>query len=309
MKMPKKSLLFWGGIALFWSVVILLLMVEEIRTFVIAVGMRAVLFAKKHMVVLITGFFLVKGKFVLALFMKKLALLSATGLGKRYLIEKVLTQQFKIHFLDHITGDVKRLLTYIKRNFKSFPLVKQIIAGFVFIGSLGFVGKFLGGVLAMKVFIAKIWSFLLALSLKVGTSILYFFTDYLWGSWFAPIVEIVIFNWLLEFMEKIPFLKPFMLKLYALFTRLFGWMERYLEIVLHLPVKRLAKYLRGKVKQHIHAFIGSKRLSMQRVLVEKRVKHPSPYQRLAQRAKTKRTRRRGYQSAHKKLQEKRKRRR
>lgn len=164
----NKHILVWAFTFLL-VVIIVLFSIEESRTFIIALGLRVFFFAKKNIIMLLAAFFLVKGKFILALFLKKIALLSVTGLGKRYLIEKVITHNLKIHFLDGISNDIKRLLAYIKENFQDFPLVKQIIAGFVFIGSLGFVGKFMGGMLAMKVFIAKFWSFLLALFLKVGT--------------------------------------------------------------------------------------------------------------------------------------------
>ena len=177
--------------------VIVLFSIEESRAFVLSPVHSVFYFLKENLFTLLTAFFLVKGKFVLMLFLKKIALLSATGLGKRYVIEKVITHNFKIHFLDHITADIKHLSVYIKDNFRNFPIAKQIIAVFVFLGSLGFVGKFMGGMLAMKVFIAKFWSFVLVIFLKAGTAIVYFFTDYLWGSWIAPIVEVVIFTWIL----------------------------------------------------------------------------------------------------------------
>ena len=154
----KKRIFLWVFPLVLISI-ILLFSIEESRTFIIAFMLRVFLFIKKHLVMIVSAFFLVKGKFILMLFLKKIALLSATGLGKRYLVEKVITHNLKIHFLDDISSDIKRLLVYIKNNFQDFPLVKQIIAGFVFLSSLGFVGKFMGGMLAMKVFIAKFWSF------------------------------------------------------------------------------------------------------------------------------------------------------
>ncbi len=239
--------------------IIVVFSIEESRTFVLTPAHSLFYFLKENLFALLAAFFLVKGKFVLTLFLKKIALLSATGLGKRYVIEKVITHHFKIHFFDHITEDMKRLVDYVKKNFKNFPLVKQIIAVFAFIGSLGFVGKFMGGMLAMKVFLAKFWSVLLALSLKVGTGIIYFFTDYLWGSWIAPIVEIVIFTWILSWMEKVPFLAKGLRKIYAFFITLFKWMEFFLEKVFHIPVKGFLQWLAKKIQKSIYYFIGYER--------------------------------------------------
>ncbi|MEA1953531.1 MAG: hypothetical protein U9O24_04015 [Campylobacterota bacterium] len=241
--------------------IVALFVVEESRTFIVALILRVVVFVKSNVIALLSAFFLVKGKFILTLFLKKIAFLSATGLGKRYFIEKVINHNLKVHFLDHINDDLKRLIEYIKNNFTSFPILKQIIAIFAFLGSLGFVGKFMGSMLAMKVFIAKIWSFLLAIFLKVGTALVYFFTDYLWGSWIAPIVEIVIFSWLLEWMEKIPLFKRGLSYIYQLFISAFQWTEYYLEKLFHLPVRRFFKYLTTKSKKLIYKFIGYKRVS------------------------------------------------
>ncbi|WP_309496710.1 hypothetical protein [Sulfurovum sp.] len=282
--------------------------VEESRTFVLRPVHSLFYFLKENLFTLLTAFFLVKGKFVLTLFLKKIALLSATGLGKRYVIEKVLTHNFKIHFLDHITDDIKRLIAYVKKNFKNFPIVKQIIAVFVFLSSLGFIGKFMGGMLAMKVFIAKFWSFLLAIFLKVGTAIIYFFTDYLWGSWIAPIVEVVIFTWILSWMEKVPFLAKSLTKISTVFSTFFSWVAIFLEKVFHLPVKRFLKWLVKKIQKSIYRFIGYQKVSRWKRLKQNRILTPNAHTRLLNErkgrvAKKKETR---YLSSHAQLLEKRK---
>ena len=243
---------------------------EESRAFVVALFFRIVFFIKKNLFALLAAFFLVKGKFILTLFLKKLALLSATGLGKRYVVEKVVMGNVKTHFLDHLTNDIRRLVQHAKKNFKNFPLSKKIITVFAFLGSLGFIGKFMGGMLAVKVFIAKVWSFLLAIFLKVGTAVTYFFTDYLWGSWLAPIVEVVIFTWLLSWMEKVPFLAKVLRKIYAFFVFWFGWMELYLEKVFHIPVKGFLKWLVKKIQNGIYHFIGYERVSAWKRLKQRR---------------------------------------
>jgi len=275
----KNRILTWV-LPLVLLAVIVVFSVEESRTFVLTPVHSTIYFLKENILTLLAAFFLVKGKFVLMLFLKKISLLSATGLGKRYVIEKVITHNFKIHFLDHITDDIKRLIVYSKKNFKNFPIVKQIIAVFAFLGSLGFVGKFMGGMLAMKVFIAKFWSFLLVIFLKAGTAIVYFFTDYLWGSWIAPIVEVVIFTWVLSWMEKVPFLAKSLAKISTFFSTFFKWVEFFLEKVFHIPVKRFLKWLSQKIQKSIYQFIGYQKVSPWKRLKQNRILTPNAHTRL-----------------------------
>jgi len=270
----NKRLWLWI-LPIIFVLLIVLFSIEESRTFIFALVVRIFFFVKKNILTLLAAFFLVKGKFILTLFIKKIALLSATGLSKRYLIEKVINKNLKIHFLDHIADDIKRLIVYTKENFKDFPILKQIIAGLAFLGSLGFVGKFMGGMLAMKVFVAKFWSFILAIVLKFSTAIVYFFTDYLWGSWVAPLVEIVIFTWLLEWMERIPFLKKYITKMYSFFLTLFEWFEDILEKIFHIPVKRFFKFLAKRIKKRIYQFIGYTKVSAWKRLQEVRELTPN----------------------------------
>lgn len=278
------------------------LILEDSRTWIINFISETFMFLKENILSILAAFFLVKGKFIAMVFLKKILFLSATGLGKRYLIEKVITHNLKIHFLDYITQDIKHLLAYIKKNFKDFPLVKQIIAGFVFLGSLGFVGKFMGGMLAMKVFIAKVWSFLLVMFLKMGTAIVYFFTDYLWSSWLGPIVEVVIFSWVLSWLEKVPYLKKLFTKIGTFFSGFMKKLDFLLEKIFHVPTKKFFKYLAKKIKKYIYKFIQYERLStwyrlrevrklipnQQKKLLEKRNNRPNSRARLYKKRKERR---------------------
>ena len=303
----KKRFLFLS--VLFFLVSIMILFNhDESRTFVVALFLRIVLFVKKNLFALLAAFFLVKGKFILKLFLKKLVLLSATGLGKRYVVEKVVMENIKIHFLDHLTHDIRRLVQHAKKNFKNFPLVKKIMTVFVFLGSLGFIGKFMGGMLALKVFVAKVWSFLLALFLKVGTAVTYFFTDYLWGSWLAPIVEVVIFTWLLSWMEKVPFLAKGLRNIYAFFVFWFGWIEYYLEKIFHIPVKGFLKWLVKKIQNGIYHFIGVERVSAWQRVKQRRTLKPNTYTQLIEKREKRmqENKARTYISSYEVLQEKRK---
>ena len=275
----NKHIFLWLIFILITGMV-LLFSIEESRMLFIDFIVGIFHFLKENILAILAAFFLVKGKFILTLFLKKIALLSVTGLGKRYVIEKIINHNVKIHFLDHIRDDIKRLVTFIKKNFKSFPLVKQIIAVFAFLGSLGFVGKFMGGMLAMKVFIAKFWSFLLVLFLKVGTAVVYFFTDYVWGSWIAPIVEVVIFTWLFSWIEKVPFLGKVLRKFYTFFVTLFEYVEYILEKVFHIPVKGFLRWLTKQIQYKIYKFIGYKPTSGWETLKQTRVLNPNKHTQL-----------------------------
>ncbi len=250
------------------------------------------LFVKENLIAIMAAFFLVKGKFILKIFLKKILFLSATGLGKRYLVERVFTYHFKIHFLNHIALDLKRLFEHIKKNFMRFPLTKKIIAGFVFLGSLGYVGKFMGTMLALKVFIAKVWSFLLAVVMKAGASILYFFTDYIWGSWLAPIIEVVIFSWLFTVLEKIPFLTNSIRWLYKTIRSLFTWFEETIGKLFHYPIRRSLQWLLKQTRFLIYRFIGYKRVPAYKQLRELRMFEPNRQQQLKQK-REKRKKKRG----------------
>jgi len=238
------------------------------------------LFIKQNIIAISTAFFLVKGKFVIKLFIRKIILLSATGLGKRYMVERVLTHNFKVHFLDHLKDDLRRLSEHVKENFKNFPLVKKVITVFAFLGSLGFVGKFMGSMLALKVFIAKVWSFLLVVFLKLFTVVFYFITKVVWGSWLAPIMEVVLFSWLLTFIGKVPFLKKGLNKIYTLLQYMFGWLARFMAKLLQRPLKKLLKWLIKNLKIAIYKFIGYERVSLFKRLKEDRALNPNSHTKL-----------------------------
>lgn len=299
--------LWWFIVPIVITILLVLFSIEESRTFILALVLRIFFFVKKNILALLAAFFLVKGKFILTLFLKKVALLSATGLSKRYLIEKVINKNLKIHFLDHIADDMKRLLVYTKENFKDFPIIKQIMTALAFLGSLGFVGKFMGGMLATKVFVAKFWSFILAIVLKFSTAIIYFFTDYLWGSWIAPIVEILIFSWLLEWLEKVPFLQKHIAKIYRFFLTLFEWFEDVLEKIFHIPVKRFFRFLAKRIKKRIYQFIGYTRVSAWKRLQEVRALTPNRHKVLLEkRRERKLEKKKSYISTYAQLKQKRK---
>jgi hypothetical protein len=111
--MGKRPVWFWLLTA-FVIVAGLTLEIKPLHDKVFGWFIEFYTFLKENIVAILAAFFLVKGKFILKIFLKKVLLLSVTGLGKRYLIERVFTYHFKIHFLNHITLDLKRLFDHIK---------------------------------------------------------------------------------------------------------------------------------------------------------------------------------------------------
>jgi hypothetical protein len=161
-----------------------------------------------------------------------------------------------------------------------FSLGRKIVAGFALLGSLGYVSKFMGTMIAFKVFVAKIWSFLLALVLKAANWFVYFFTDYIWGSWLGPIAEVVIFSWALSWLEKIPLLKRFFAWFYHLFKKVVAVFDFVMERLFHLPLRKGFRWLVGQTKRLIYKFIVYKRLSAYYQLQELRRFNPSFYEKL-----------------------------
>jgi len=276
----KKTGYLWFAALFLVAVLPALFVLEAPRNWILTLLSDTYLFIKASIIAILTAFFLIKGKFVIQLFLRKIILLSATGLGKRYMIERVLNHEIKVHFLDHMQEDFKKLIAHIKVNFRNFPLVKKIMTGFAFLGSLGFVGKFMGGMLALKVFIAKIWSFLLAIFLKLLSGFFYFVTKILWGSWLAPILEVVLFSWLLEWLEKVPFLKAGFHAIYQFFAYFFGWMEKLIAKLMKRPLRRFLKWMVKMMKIAIYKFIGYERVSRYKRLQEERERHMNAFEKI-----------------------------
>jgi hypothetical protein len=277
--MGKRPVWFW----LFTALVIIIGLIIEIKPLHDMVWgwvSEFYHFAKENIIAILAAFFLVKGKFVLKLFLKKVLFISATGLGKRYLIERVFTYHFKIHFFNHIKGDLERLFVHIKENFIRFPLTKKLIAAVAFIGSLGYVSKFMGVMLAFKVMLAKVWSFLLAVVLKTGGAVVYFFTDYIWGSWLAPIIEVVLFSWILEWLEKVPFLTSSIRWLFRTSFAIFRRFEAAVGNLFHHPVRKMFQWALKVTRSLIYRFIGYKRLPAYKQLRELRAFEPNKWQQL-----------------------------
>jgi len=276
-KSSNKGLYILLGIVV---VLIIPLFFEATRTFIIALLWRAFFFVKEHIVALFVSFFLIKGKFIWLMFLKKITILTTIGLGKRYITEKIILHNFKKHFLDHLKEEIDILKAYLTKTFRRSPVMKKVIAILAFIASLSYVTKFMGLFLALKVLLARMWSFLLALFLKIGTTTAYFFTDYLWNSFIAPLIEILIFSWLIELLEKIPTFKRWFAKIYQMFYSSFKSFEAFLERFLHIPIERFLSTVVRRIQKKVRRLADTQTHSIRDEILERRTNRANLHQKI-----------------------------
>ena len=287
----------------FIIIFLLLLNIEEIRTFIVAFIIRVFAFIERNIITMFISFIFVNGKFIWIIFLKRVAILSATGLGKRYLTERVFIHHLTINLLSPLKKDIKLLIRYTKRYFTKFTIVKKIVAIFIFLSSLSFIAKSMGIFLAIRVILAKIWSFLLAFVIKISSAFIYFFTDYIWNSWITPLIEIFIFSWFFSLMERVPLLNRFLKRIYSYFSDFFMVMERLLETIFHTPIRKIMAFLVRSIRYFIHKFIDVPHKSEFQKLQEVHRNSPNSHNRLKiRRAKRNMARRhKRYVSAFKRL--------
>ncbi|SHO81646.1 hypothetical protein MNB_SV-15-1192 [hydrothermal vent metagenome] len=256
------------------------LFIEKSRIFILGIFWRVLFFFKKHIISIFISFFLVKGKFIFILFLKKLTILTTMGLSKRYVTEKIFIHNLKKHFLRHLKEEQIILKKYITKSFQNSPIIQKILTVVAFLASLSFVTKFMGLFLALKVIIARIWSILLAIFLKIGATTAYFFTDYLWNSILAPLIELIIFTWFLELLEKIPTINRWLQSIYKLFLSSFQAVERVLEKTLHIPFKKFLAMLVRKIQLKVRKLEKSKIDSIREKIIDKRLINPNIHKRI-----------------------------
>jgi len=293
---------------LFGTIIILLLLlnIEEFRSFLIAFFIRVMAFIERNLITMVMSFLFVKGKFVWVIFLKKVALLSVTGLGKRYLTEKVFLHHLKVNLFNPLREDIRNLVDYTKKYFTQFSFVKKIIAIVIFLSSLSYIAKSMGIFLAIRVILAKIWSFLLAFVIKISSAFIYFFTDYIWDSWITPIIEIFVFTWFFSLMEKVPLLNRFLKRIYTYFQDVFRYIEGILEKLFHIPIRVVMRFLVKSIRALIRKFIDIPYKSPYKKLQYIHNNFPNSHLRLkAKRAKRAREKSKKYISIIKRLKSKR----
>jgi hypothetical protein len=138
----------------------------------------------------------------------------------------------------------------------------------------------MGKLLALKVLFAKIWSFLLAISLKVGSGVVYFVSEYLWAGWLAPLLDILIFSWVLKLLHAIPMLESGIEKIYSAIKWLVSLVDTIFALLFQKHIQNLFRWMLKKSKKAIYKFIGYKQVSAYKQLQELRAYNPSIYEQL-----------------------------
>lgn len=243
MGLGRFTIVFYS---LFFIVVISLVHILFPSIYEVFAGLvlRAYIFVKAKSWLAISGFFLVKGKFVLLAFLKKLALLLPIGLAKRFFIEKIFLKNFKEHYLDKLP--IKSILLYLKNRFITTGPIKKIVSIIILIASSYYVIKFFGFFLFFKILIAKVWSFLLFLIIKLTSFLTYFFGTYIWSSWLTPLIEIYLISWILKILEKNANIKKFLEKIYIKVNILSEIINYYTYLLFHKPLQKIFYILTKK---------------------------------------------------------------
>ena len=194
-------------------------------------------------------------KFFFMSFSSKLILL-IISLGKRYLIDNIIMSSINKNFLYHIKRSISKLLEHYIKLVKSFSLKKKIGIWAVAIGVpmiiispiLYFVGVLT--FILEKFFSANMWKAMLIWLIKVLTVLLTFFSS-IWDSWFAPIIEVILFTWILGLLEKIPFLGNLIKPIYKYFNTIVIKIQKFLNKYFHKNIKKGFGSAINKINYHV----------------------------------------------------------
>jgi len=194
-------------------------------------------------------------KFIFMSFSSKLLLL-VLSLGKRYLIDNVIMVTVNNNFLHHIKRPISKLSQHYLELIKDFSPKKKIAIWAAAIGIpmvilapvLYFVG--LLTFILEKLFSANMWKAMLIWIMKILTVFLTFFSN-IWDSWFAPIIEIVLFTWILGLLEKIPFLGKLIRPIYVYFNKIILRIQQFLNKHFHKNIKKGFGSALSKINYHV----------------------------------------------------------
>jgi len=199
--------------------------------------------------------------FLATLTIKKSLFLLTTGLIKRYIIDNIIVKHLNDNLLKHLIEPVKNLVFHIKDSYLELNLKNKVkstlllLLPAVVVGYLMYVFGFVG-MLINKIFSAQIWKNLLIFIIKIGTSLIVFFETHILNSWIMPIIEILMFTWLLEWLEKIPYFGGRIKKLYIYFRFLFVNLKWFIHRYVNRPIKRVLKNFINKVERKIDKIVG-----------------------------------------------------
>lgn len=162
-----------------------------------------------------------------------LTLLKVLALGiKRYFIDHVVSKNLKDHFFIHLKVPLKDWWKGVDIKGKMLFFIPASIISAIGVYVTGF--NQLLSALGIKALVIGFFKTLWIISGKV----FYFFTVYIWDSWFAPIIEIFILSWLLKLLEKIRFLHKFFSRIHQFNGKIFHYIGDKLDHFIHYPLQR-----------------------------------------------------------------------
>lgn len=200
--------------------------------------------------------------FFTSLTIKKFTILSIMGLGKRFIIDHVVVKFIYKYFIKDIKTPIKELFLYVYNDFRSFSLKKKIIGALSLflpatLVSYSLYSMNLFGLIFEKVFSANIWKIILAFFIKSLNAVFYFFSNYIWNSWLAPIIEIIIFSYLIGFLEKhVAFIGIPLRLLYKKFENIGNTIIGFFNKHFFIPSKKNMRKSTLHINKKINLFIN-----------------------------------------------------
>lgn len=193
-------------------------------------------------------------KFILMSLSSKLILL-IISLGKRYIIDNVVMVSLNNNFINHIKKPIAKLVNHYLLLIKELSVKKRIAIWAAAVGIpfiiitpiLYFVGIFT--FLLEKIFSANLWKAILLWFLKIITVFFTFFSN-IWDSWFAPILEVILFTWILGILEKIPFLGKVLRPIYVFFNKFILGIKSFLDKYFHKKMQKTLGKVISKINYH-----------------------------------------------------------
>jgi hypothetical protein len=242
--LKKLTIILGAIIVLLLATSMFLYANPNIFEFLVALFLKAMILVKVKLPLLIFGLLVSLKKFIFGLTFFKVMFLGI----KRYFIDHVISNNLQNYFFFHIKAPMKKWWKSFDARKKLFFFIPASLLSALglYFAEMGKILNFLGIKTLVISFFKGLW--------VVGGKVFYFFTYYIWTTWFAPILEVLIFSWLLTLAEKVPVLKDIVKKMYDFITTIFSRTSRFLDKHINSPVrgklnksgKKIGLYIRQK---------------------------------------------------------------
>lgn len=245
---------------IFFSILILTYIMSNIYMFfpnvfdvIFSFIIRISIFVKAKLLILFSSFFLVNGKFVFKLFIKKIIFILPLGLAKRYFIEKILIKNITNNYLKRLPFN--DFINFLLNKFIKISKTSKIIASISFVFSTILGLSFFGDLIIIKILIAKLWSILLLIFTKIATISYILIID---TSWIKTLIEILIYGWILSKLEKTKYIGKYIFKIYNFIYSLFIKILDFFDLLFNKPVKNFFHFLTIKTSLWMHKTMKTK---------------------------------------------------